>query len=152
MSSQQDENEKILHSQREQLELMSNKLIYNLQMMIDEQTKRSAEFAERKESVSTLSFSAQLPPISAAPLAHEMPLSAATTSEQAQPLPPLPAAHQKAHTRTETPASTIPRTPTRSKQEWPWQTRDKKEEQEGLGMSAIIVFVIIGFLVTVCSG
>ncbi len=170
MKDSQEENNTHLNSQRAELESMSNSLINNLQQMIDEQTKRAQSLASQQHSLSALPSST--PPVAdiiathsipvilepvapstpapapAAPAAPSAPVTQAPTPRSLPPIPKQAASHPAPRTTPPLPSSDKPDAP---KPEWPWKAGKQEKKEEGFGVSTIIVILIIGFLMTVCS-
>ncbi len=166
MKDSQEENNTHLDSQRAELERMSDSLVSNLQQMINEQTKRAQSLASQQHSLSALPST---PPVTDITATHTIPVilepvaqvapakQTNTTPKAATPrsLPPIPqqqaASQPVPRTTPPLPTSTTPTTPAEPKPEWPWKAGKQEKKEEGFGISTIIVILIIGFLMTVCS-
>ncbi len=163
MKDSQTENNAHLDSQRAELERMSNSLIFNLQKMIDEQTKRAKSLASQQHSLSALPNKPSIVditpthtiPVILEPIAKVTP-QASNVKESVIPqsLPPIPQQSRNHPAPKTTPprsSSTKTENPHQPKVEWPWKAEKKQKNEEGFGLSTIIVILVIGFLMTVCS-
>ncbi len=162
MPNQVDESEKHLNTQRRELDAMTDKLIANLQQMINEQTARAAKLATHQPSLSAQA-KVVLPRAasalaSATVPAPKLPQFPAAPQFPATPqLPPVPPSYsappsygsednqQIEHESSENEARPAP-----------WFGKQilgkpqKKQEEEKNGLISTIIFIIIAFLLIRC--